>query len=142
MERIQRFASVTKIFKWVVSFALILVIVIFVVNTVNHLRRTRTHVTRIKAPLAEPAIRKTADRFTIQVAAYQKPEYARRFVARLQKEDIDAFWTEASGAKRKWYQVRISHFPDKQSARSYGERLKSIGIIDDFYVANYEGHSD
>lgn len=136
--RVQRFVSMKKIFKWVVSVALLLVIAILVVNTVNHLMKTRTRVTRITAPVSQAVIHEPADRFTIQVAAYQKPEYAKRFVARLKKQDIDAFWTEAAGAKRKWYQVRISHFPDKQSARSYGEKLKSFGIIDDFYVANYE----
>ena len=64
-------------------------------------------------------------------------EYAHRYVALLKKHGLDAYWTQAVSANKKWYQVRISHFADKQSARHYGESLKTKGIIDDFYVANY-----
>jgi cell division protein FtsN len=77
------------------------------------------------------------DPFTIQVAAYLKSEHAHRYVAQLKKNGLDAYWTLAVSANKKWYQVRISHFADKQSARQYGESLKAKGIIEDFYVANY-----
>ena len=142
MGLIQRFVQVKKIFKWVVSSVLIFVVIIFIVNTINHLVKTRTRITRISEPVERAVTRQANDRFTIQVAAYQKSEYAKRVVRQLKKQNIDAFWTEAAGAKRRWYQVRISHFPDKQSARNYGEKLKSTGIIDDFYVSNYERNPD
>ena len=78
------------------------------------------------------------DPFTLQVAAYLKPEHAKRYVAILKKHDLDAYWTEAAGGDKRWYQVRLSHFKDKNSARAYGESLKARGIFDDYYVANYQ----
>jgi hypothetical protein len=77
------------------------------------------------------------DPFTIQVAAYLKPEDAQRYVERLKQQQVDAFWTKAASSNRTWYQVKVSHFATKEEARQYGEVLKSKGLIDDFYVANY-----
>jgi cell division septation protein DedD len=73
----------------------------------------------------------------LQVAAYLQPDYAKRLVEDLQRQGQDAYWSEAVRGEKRWYQVRVSHFADKQSARDYGEKLKSQGIIDDYYVANY-----
>jgi hypothetical protein len=77
------------------------------------------------------------DPFTIQVAAYLKSNDAQRFVEQLKQHGLDAFWTEATSANRKWYQVKVSHFGTKDQARLYGQELKSKGLIDDYYVANY-----
>ena len=77
------------------------------------------------------------DPFTIQVAAYLKNDDARRFVEQLKQHGLDAFWTEATSADRKWYQVKVSHFATKDQAMQYGQELKSRGLIDDYYVANY-----
>jgi hypothetical protein len=77
------------------------------------------------------------DPFTIQVAAYLNPEDAQRFVDLLKQQNVDAFWTKAASANRTWYQVKVSHFATKDQARQYGEALKTRGLIDDFYVANY-----
>jgi cell division septation protein DedD len=79
------------------------------------------------------------DPFTIQVAAYLKSQDAQRYVDMLKSKGLDAFWTKAASAKRTWYQVKVSHFATKESARRYGRELKSKGLIDDFYVANYDG---
>lgn len=79
------------------------------------------------------------DPFTIQVAAYLKSEDARRFVDQLTAKGLEAFWTTAASADRTWYQVKVSHFATKEAARSFGLDLKSKGLIDDFYVANYRG---
>ena len=79
-----------------------------------------------------------ADPYTIQVAAYLKLEHAQRFVDTLRSQKIDARWNEARGKNKIWYQVRVAHFPDKESALAYGETLKRQGVIDDFYVANHE----
>ncbi len=81
------------------------------------------------------------DPFTIQVAAYLKPEDAQRFVDQLLEKGLDAFWTQAKSANRTWYQVKVSHFADRKGAQTYGQELKSKGLIDDFYVANYEHES-
>lgn len=78
------------------------------------------------------------DPFTIQVAAYLKSDDAQRFVDQLKQHDLDAFLTEATSASRKWYQVKVSHFATKDQAMRYGQELKSKGLIDDYYVANYK----
>jgi cell division protein FtsN len=99
----------------------------------------------IKAP-AEPPERvvpvetplPVKDPFTIQVAAYLKSDDAQRFVDQLKQHGLDAFWTEATSADRKWYQVKVSHFATKDQAMQYGRELKSKGFIDDYYVANYK----
>jgi hypothetical protein len=89
------------------------------------------------APVAETTPAPVTDPFTIQVAAYLKPEDAQRLVDRLKQEQIDAFWTKAASANRTWYQVKVSHFPTRDDARKYGQQLRSRGLIDDFYVSNY-----
>ncbi len=89
-------------------------------------------------PAAEKSVETAAtDPFTIQVAAYLKREYAERYVAELLAKRLDARWQEARSKDNTWYQVRISHFPDKTTALAFGEGLKKQGVIDDFYVVNY-----
>ena len=88
-------------------------------------------------PVTEATPAPVTDPFTIQVAAYLKPEDAQRFVDRLKQQKIDAFWTKATSANRTWYQVKVSHFPTRDDARNYGQQLRSKGVIDDFYVSNY-----
>jgi len=121
------------ILKWSLVGMLAAGVIILVVNTVGYLVRTG-----ISGTLKKKALEITVtDPFTLQVAAYLKPEHAVRYVAYLKKHNIDAYWNETVGKKKKWYQVRVSHFADKKSARAYGASLKAKGIIDDFYVANY-----
>ena len=74
---------------------------------------------------------------TLQVAANLKSEYALKFVDDLKQRGYDAYWIETASGGKTWYQVRIAHFPDPQSARDFGARLKQKGIIEDFYVTNY-----
>lgn len=104
------------------------------VNTVRHLKVAESPPAE-KEP--EPPISIITDPFTLQVAAYLKPEYAEGYVRELKNRGLDAYWSEAVRGDKRWYQVRLSHFATKQSARDYGEKLKSEGIIDDYYVANY-----
>ena len=108
-------------------------VVVLVVNTVGHLVKTETPVVQ----KIDKAPEKITDPFTLQVAAYLKPVHAKKFVEDLKKQGLDAYWREAISANKKWYQVRVSHFPDKKSARDLGESLKAKGIIDDYYVANF-----
>ncbi|MGD9349379.1 MAG: SPOR domain-containing protein [Desulfobacterales bacterium] len=101
---------------------------------------TASHLIKVEKPVAqkvEKAPEVITDPFTLQVAAYLKPAYARKYVEQLKEQGLDAYWREAISANKKWYQVRISHFADKKSARDFGESLKTRGIIDDYYVANY-----
>jgi hypothetical protein len=105
-----------------------------VVNTVSHLKVSEAPPAQ-KAP--EPALPIVTDPFTLQVAAYLKAEYAKSYVQELKKRGLDAYWSEAVRGDKRWFQVRVSHFATKQSARDYGDKLKSEGIIDDYYVANF-----
>jgi hypothetical protein len=108
-------------------------VIFLVINTVGHLVKTETPVTQ-KIEKAPEAI---TDPFTLQVAAYLKPANAQTYEEKLKKQGFDAYWREAISANKKWYQVRVSHFPDKKSARDFGEALKAKGIIEDYYVANF-----
>lgn len=108
-------------------------VIVLVINTVGHLVKTETPV----AQKIEKAPETITDPFTLQVAAYLKPSYARAYVEKLKKQGLDAYWREAISANKKWYQVRVSHFPDKKSAIDFAESLKANGIIDDYYVANF-----
>jgi hypothetical protein len=123
-----------RIFAGTVLVGLSAVVAVLIVNTISHLTRTDKIVTE----KTEHAAVVVTDPFTIQVAAYLKPDYAHQYVARLKKQGLDAYWTEATSGNKKWYQVRVSHFPDKNSARQYAESLKAKGVIDDYYVANYQ----
>ena len=73
--------------------------------------------------------------YTLQVAAYLKPEHAQHYLENLEKQGLDAYVVQAYGNEKTWYQVRIAHFPDKSAARAFGSSLKEKGIIEDFYVA-------
>lgn len=121
-----------QVLKWTVTMALALVIIMLVINTIGYLLKSEP------ASEKEKVVKEiVTDPFTLQVAAYLKQEHAEKYVAFLKEHKLDAYWTETIGEKRRYYQVRVSHFPDKASARTYGESLKSKGIIEDFYVANY-----
>jgi cell division septation protein DedD len=77
------------------------------------------------------------DPYTLQVAAYLRQDYALKLVEDLKRKGFDAYWIETSSGGKLWYQVRIAHFPDQQSAREFGRDLKWKGLIDDFYVTQY-----
>jgi hypothetical protein len=108
-------------------------VILLVINTVGHLVKTEPQLT----PKIEKVPEAITDPFTLQVAAYLKPAYARAYVEKLKEQGLDAYWREAISANKKWYQVRVSHFPDKKSARDFGEALKAKGIVEDYYVANF-----
>ena len=134
VRRIQRYPKLKPILRWTAMGLAGAGLAILVINTTGYLMQSRPEPEKVEAP---PAVVIT-DPYTLQVAAYLKIEHAETYVAELKDLDLDAYWTKAQGAKSKWYQVRISHFADKASARAYGDSLKAKGIIDDFYVANYQ----
>ena len=78
------------------------------------------------------------DPFTIQVAAYLRAEDAIRFTERLRNNGLEAYHSVATSKNRKWYQVKVSHFATRSQAREFGEQLKAKGLIEDFYVSNYQ----
>jgi len=132
--RILSYRLIKPILKWTALALVGVGLATLIVNTATHLMQSRQAPEQVQAPAATVV----TDPYTLQVAAYLKTEHAEKYVSELKGLGLDAYWTEAQGAKRKWYQVRLSHFADKASARAYGESLKAKGIIDDFYVANYQ----
>jgi hypothetical protein len=111
----------------------VVALILLIANTVQHLQPSPP-----PPPPSAPAETTTVtDPFTIQVAAYLKAEDAKHFAAQLKAQGLDAYSTEAVGANRNWYQVRIDHFATKAAARQFGEELKAKGLINDFYVANF-----
>jgi len=122
------------VLKWSMMGVLIVAVGILVVSTVGHLIKTRKGLSEEKE-IAEVV---STDPFTIQVAAYLKPEDAQAYTSYLKKRGLGAYWRKKEGTRKTYYQVRVSHFADKASAKAYGASLKAQGIIDDFYVANYE----
>jgi hypothetical protein len=122
------------ILKWAMMAVLAVGVITLMVNTVGHLIRTKRALYEKEKTTAIVV----TDPFTLQVAAYLKPQDAERYVKYLKVKKLDAFWIERRGKRKIWYQVRVSHFANKESARAYGKNLKAQGIIDDFYVANYE----
>jgi len=119
---------------WAFFTAASIAAIILVVNTAGYLFKSE------KPPQeATPAAAaKATGKFTIQVAAYLQEDHARVYAAELEKQGLDVYWTASSGGKKQWYQVRVSRFQDKDAARAFGERLKAKGLIEDFYIANYE----
>jgi tetratricopeptide (TPR) repeat protein len=124
------------ILKWTMITTLAIGVIVLTVNTTSHLIRTKK--ARYEKEKATEIV--ITDPFTLQVAAYLKPQDAERYVKYLKSKQLDVFLIKRRGKNRVWYQVRVSHFASKESAREYGKRLKLKGIIDDFYVANYERH--
>ncbi|HGY10898.1 MAG TPA: SPOR domain-containing protein, partial [Desulfobacterales bacterium] len=103
----------------------------FMVNTRSHIFKSRTiEKEKIKTPV------QVFKPFTIQVAAYLKQKYAQRYVDTLKKKEIDARIKKVYGGGKTWYVVRVSEFIDRKSAAAYGQKLKKLKIIDDFFVNN------
>jgi tetratricopeptide (TPR) repeat protein len=130
---IQRSKKVRRVLSGILIFGLVMAIGALVINTVRHLSVKEVSTDK----QTTPEVKTISDPFTLQVAAYLKPEYAKKYVQQLKKQGVDAYWSEAVKGDKRWYQVRVSHFATKQSARDFGEKLKADGIIDDYYVANY-----
>ena len=137
LDRLRRSPGLRRAMTWSLIAGLGVLATVFLINTVGYLT---------PSPVPEPAPQAIAPPpvvtppppmpYTLQVAAYLKPEHAERYLASLKKQAIDAYVIKAHGDDKIWYQVRIDHFPDKDTARAYGSRLKEKGIIDDFYVAS------
>jgi len=119
---------------WSLITGLGVIAALFLINTVGYL--TPSPVPEPQPVEPPPVVQPLPPMpYTLQVAAYHKPEHAERYLKSLRKQAIDAYVIKAHGNQKIWYQVRIAHFPDKDAARTYGSSLKEKGIIEDFYVA-------
>jgi tetratricopeptide (TPR) repeat protein len=119
---------------WSLTSGLGILVIVFLINTVGYL-------TPSPAPEPPPALKPVETPppppmpYTLQVAAYLKPEHAERYLEELRKQSIDVYVVKAHSNDKTWYQVRIAHFPNKAEALTYGSTLKAKGLIEDFYVA-------
>jgi hypothetical protein len=127
-------ALLRPVLKWAAVTLLSVAVIVLVINTIRHLAQAPTPGKTAATPVEKIAI----DKYTLQVAAYLKRKHAEKYVAQLKARGIDAYWIETTRGSKRWYQVRVSHFPDKAAARAFGLSLKKKGVIDDFYVANYD----
>lgn len=132
VEWLKKTPAARRAILWVFFTAATVAAIVLVVNTAGYLFKSE------KPPEEAAPVAKATGKFTIQVAAYLKEEHARRFSAELEQHGLDVYWTASPVGQKQWYQVRISRFQDKDAARAFGEALKSKGLIDDFYIANYE----
>ncbi|MBF0111202.1 MAG: SPOR domain-containing protein [Desulfamplus sp.] len=79
-------------------------------------------------------------RFTIQIAAYLVKPHAQKYLDSLEKKGVtEGRISEVEGGGKTWFLIRIGNYETKEGATSYGNRLKSDGIIDDFFVDNSGG---
>ena len=119
---------------WGLMAGLGIIATVFLINTVGYLTPSPPPEPEpVTPPVAVPAPPPMP--YTLQVAAYLKPEHAQRYLDELRKHAIGAYVVKAHSNEKTWYQVRIAHFPDKAQALAYGGTLKAKGLIEDFYVA-------
>jgi hypothetical protein len=135
VDRMRRSAGLRRTLTWGLIAGLGTLATIFTINTVGYLT---------PSPVPEPAplpVQPTVEKppppmpYTLQVAAYLKPEHAEDYIKSLRKQSVDAYLVKARGNDKTWYQVRVAQFPDKAAARTFGSNLKAEGLIEDFYVA-------
>ncbi|MCP3952601.1 MAG: SPOR domain-containing protein [Desulfobacterales bacterium] len=132
--RVGRSPLTRPVLNWTAVTLLSVVVVVLIINTVRHLAQMRP-----PEKTAATAVDKiVTDKFTLQVAAYLKKKHAEKYTTELKAQGIEAYWIETTRRNKRWYQVRVAHFPNKAAARAFGLSLKKKGLIDDFYVANYD----
>jgi hypothetical protein len=131
---LRRSPGLRRTITWSLTAGLGILVIVFLINTVGYLTPSAPPEPQpVVLPAAAPAPPPMP--FTLQVAAYLKPEHAEHYLEELRKQAIDAYIVKAHSNDKTWYQVRIAHFPNKAEALAYGSDLKSKGLIEDFYVA-------
>jgi hypothetical protein len=76
--------------------------------------------------------------FTIQTGAFSKVANAARFTETLKAQGLDATYFVAGTGL---YKVRFGNYAKREDALSVAQILKSMGVIDDFYVVNPEDYA-
>ena len=76
--------------------------------------------------------------FTIQTGAFSKAENAANFTEELKARGLDATYFVA---KTGLYKVRFGNYANREDAVSVAEILKSMGVIEDFYIMNPEEYA-
>lgn len=130
---IKRFRD-TGMVRWLAVASICGGILFFTVNIVGLLSQ-KTQISEKPSPTEKVVV---TDPFALQVAAYSSKNDAEKHMQQLKKQNLNVYLTKAQGRDQKWFQVRISHFADSKEAEKFGENLKSKGVINDYYVANYK----
>ncbi len=94
-----------------------------------------TNNTKSAAPTAQPD---TTHYFSLQVGALKTKRSAEATVNALQRRKLAAYVLEPQSS-RGWYRIRVGKYPSAVRARVAADSLKALGLIEDFFVTNYEG---
>ncbi|HOD35301.1 MAG TPA: NlpC/P60 family protein [Syntrophales bacterium] len=94
-----------------------------------------------KPPEKKPAVGKARTYrtgYTVQVGAFTLVENAARLTDSLRRERIDAYYFVYG---KGLYKVRFGNFPSRESAHREASRLRSAGVIEEFYVVSPEEYA-
>jgi cell wall-associated NlpC family hydrolase len=90
------------------------------------------------APAPAPAEELARTGWTIQVGAFANVENAVRLTQNLQAQNIEAYYfLYRTGL----YKVRFGDFPNRERAEREAERVKGLGIIDEYYLVSPDSYS-
>ncbi|MCX7816533.1 MAG: NlpC/P60 family protein [Syntrophales bacterium] len=76
--------------------------------------------------------------FTIQAGAFAEAENAVLFADKLRQKGLDATYFVT---KKGLYRVTFGNFKDRTDAESVAAILKSVGVIDDYYIVSPEQYA-
>lgn len=86
---------------------------------------------RVEPPAARPKAALPQLRYAIQAGAFKNIDNAVRLTGRLLAQKLQAYhFIDESG----FYKVRIGNFPSREEAAQEAERLRSAGVIDDYFL--------
>jgi hypothetical protein len=125
--------------RWTAVILFAVIVVVSAISTFRYISETRETPEETAPAASKPKPQMaTSGRYTLQVASFRDRPKAEAFADRLQKLGYAAYCGESRTSEEDvWYYVRISRFEDKQEARKFADDLKSKGIIDDYYIANF-----
>ncbi len=76
--------------------------------------------------------------YTIQVAAHRSQERAVRHLKSLRSSGVDAYFVVTSSEDKTFFRLRVGKFSNTGEAGVFADSLKTLGIIDDFYIVQFE----
>ncbi len=94
-----------------------------------------------KPPEQKPQVIKTRiarTGYTIQAGVFTVVENAARLTDSLRRDGIDAYYFVYG---KGLYKVRFGNFPSREDARREASRLRSAGVIDEFYIVRPQDYA-
>ncbi len=80
----------------------------------------------------------TTQYFSLQVVALKDKRSTDAAVTLLQRRRLEVYVLEPRSS-RGWYRVRVGKYPSTRRARLAADSLKAAGLIEDYFVTNFEG---